>query len=342
MNEPVRQLNKAILTRLGLSKDSKITCMVFVSAQAAKRCMDLLSKSVTDGSKALCVHFSQPEEKTIDGFWALFYVVIYSTHHSTIASRYWRDSGDGISTRHAEFCLLWFEYLESKSSNRDFCTPPIKQLDSKSKLMRLGTSGFAEETAIKQDIANLAQSEQLGHGPAATSDIFLYPGGMSAISAVARALAGPYTRSGVAAFGYDIQRQRQQYTKLTVLYRYLYTETFNILESNWQGLITYPHGTPEDLDDLGALLESGLRIDALWTEVPGNPKLVTPDMHRIRQLADKHRFIVICDETVGTFINTDLLPYVDVLVTSLTKMYSGRCDVTGGRYHNNPISSFHT
>lgn len=342
MNEPVRQLNKAIHTRLGLSKDSKITCMVFVSAQAAKRCMDLLSKSVTDGSKALCVHFSQPEEKTIDGFWALFYVVIYSTHHSTIASRYWRDSGDGISTRHAEFCLLWFEYLESKSSNRDFCTPPIKQLDSKSKLMRLGTSGFAEETAIKQDIANLAQSEQLGHGPAATSDIFLYPGGMSAISAVARALAGPYTRSGVAAFGYDIQRQRQQYTKLTVLYRYLYTETFNILESNWQGLITYPHGTPEDLDDLGALLESGLRIDALWTEVPGNPKLVTPDMHRIRQLADKHRFIVICDETVGTFINTDLLPYVDVLVTSLTKMYSGRCDVTGGRYHNNPISSFHT
>lgn len=55
-------------------------------------------------------------------------------------------------------------------------------------------------------------------------------------------------------------------------------------------------------------------------------------MHRLRQLADEYDFLIICDETVGTFINTDLLPYVDVLMTSLTKIYSGFSDVLAGRY----------
>lgn len=55
-------------------------------------------------------------------------------------------------------------------------------------------------------------------------------------------------------------------------------------------------------------------------------------MHRLRRLADEYDFLIICDETVGTFINTDLLPYVDVLMTSLTKIYSGFSDVLAGRY----------
>ena len=40
--------------------------------------------------------------------------------------------------------------------------------------------------------------------------------------------------------------------------------------------------------------------------------------------------MVVCDDTVGTFANVDVVGKVDVLVTSLTKIFSGGCDVMGG------------
>lgn len=105
-----------------------------------------------------------------------------------------------------------------------------------------------------------------------------------------------------------------------------------VLKRHWSDFKLYSHATSEGLDELEASLQSGACVNALWTDLPGNPTLVTPDMHRLRRLADEYDFLIICDETVGTFINTDLLPYVDVLVTSLTKIYSGFSDVLAGRY----------
>ena len=66
--------------------------------------------------------------------------------------------------------------------------------------------------------------------------------------------------------------------------------------------------------------------------------LRTPDIRRIRTLADKYDFIVVCDDTVGTFVNVDILAEVDILCTSLTKMFSGACNVMGGSAVLNPRS----
>lgn len=115
-------------------------------------------------------------------------------------------------------------------------------------------------------------------------------------------------------------------------YSYLYGETATVLKRHWSDFKLYSHATSEELDELEASLKSGTCVNALWTDLPGNPTLVTPDMHRLRRLADEYDFLIICDETVGTFINTDLLPYVDILMTSLTKIYSGFSDVLAGRY----------
>lgn len=60
--------------------------------------------------------------------------------------------------------------------------------------------------------------------------------------------------------------------------------------------------------------------------------LITPDMPRLRRLANEHGFLILIDGTVGTFVNVDLLPYADVLMSSLTKMYSGYANVLAGRY----------
>lgn len=74
------------------------------------------------------------------------------------------------------------------------------------------------------------------------------------------------------------------------------------------------------------------RIIALHTEFPSNPLLRTADLPRLRQLADKHNFLIVVDETIGTFANVEILPYVDIAVSSLTKIFSGDCNVMGGRY----------
>lgn len=93
----------------------------------------------------------------------------------------------------------------------------------------------------------------------------------------------------------------------------------------------YGRGTAQELDELEALLKSGQRIRALFCEVPCNPLLESSDLLRVRALADEYGFVVACDETLGTFVNIDLLPYADVLMTSLTKIFSGASNVMGGR-----------
>jgi cystathionine gamma-synthase len=51
-------------------------------------------------------------------------------------------------------------------------------------------------------------------------------------------------------------------------------------------------------------------------------------MKYIRRLADhQYDFVVVCDDKVGTSVKCDLLPYDDVIVTSLTKMFSGEYNV---------------
>lgn len=95
-------------------------------------------------------------------------------------------------------------------------------------------------------------------------------------------------------------------------------------------MVLYGHCSTAELEALELSLQSGQEILAPSCEFPGNPLLQSPDMKYIRRLSDQYDFVVVCDDTVGTSVNCDLLPYVDVVVTSLTKMASGECNVMGG------------
>lgn len=53
-------------------------------------------------------------------------------------------------------------------------------------------------------------------------------------------------------------------------------------------------------------------------------------MQTIRRLADKYNFAVVVDETIGNLMNVNVLPHVDVVVSSLTKVFSGASNVMGG------------
>lgn len=116
------------------------------------------------------------------------------------------------------------------------------------------------------------------------------------------------------------------------LFRWPYSETPKCVEnSGYKRFLLYGQGSQEQLDRLSASLAEGRRISALFCEIPSNPLLHTPDLHRIRELADQYGFCVVCDETLGTYVNVDILPYVDVAITSLTKIFSGGSNVMGGR-----------
>ena len=126
------------------------------------------------------------------------------------------------------------------------------------------------------------------------------------------------------------------------LYRFPYIDTLKILQKWGPGCLFYGHGEDFDLVDLERRCQCGQQFLALFCEFPGNPLLKTPDLRRIRALADRYDFAVIVDETIGNFVNVHVLPYADVVVSSLTKVFTGECNVMGGSAVLNPQGRYYS
>ena len=122
-----------------------------------------------------------------------------------------------------------------------------------------------------------------------------------------------------------------------VVVRFPYTDTLKILEKWGPGCHFFGHGLDKDINELEALLEresqisTGPPILSLFTEFPSNPLLRCADLPRLRALADKYDFLIVVDETLGNFANVEVLPYADIVVSSLSKVFSGDANVMGGR-----------
>lgn len=106
-------------------------------------------------------------------------------------------------------------------------------------------------------------------------------------------------------------------------------------------MLFYGFCSTEEIDDLEKRLESGERYLALFTEFPGNPLLRSPDLERIYALSRRYEFAVVVDESLGNFINVNVLPFADVVVSSLTKIFSGDSNVMGGSAVFNPHGQFY-
>ena len=139
---------------------------------------------------------------------------------------------------------------------------------------------------------------------------------------------------GVSSFS----RVRHSADSVYVLsFSFPYTDTLKILEKWGPGCEHLGHGLDEYLPDLERLLESEetrhcpAGILALFTEFPSNPLLRSANLPKLRELADKYDFPIIVDETIASFANVNVLPYADVVVSSLTKVFSGDANVMGGR-----------
>ena len=124
-----------------------------------------------------------------------------------------------------------------------------------------------------------------------------------------------------------------------------YTDTLKILQKWGPGCYFFGKGLDSCLEDLENLCESHLEryranpssenpddlpILSLFCEFPSNPLLRSPNLARLKKLADKYGFFIVIDETVGGFVNVECLPFADIVVTSLTKIFSGDSNVMGG------------
>ncbi len=122
-----------------------------------------------------------------------------------------------------------------------------------------------------------------------------------------------------------------------------YTDSLKCLEKWGPGCHHFGHGLDDDIDELEKLLEresqqsTGRPVLMLLTEFPSNPLLRSADLPRLRKLADKYDFLVMVDETIGNFANVEVLPYADIVVSSLSKVFSGDANVMGGRYLPLPL-----
>ncbi|KAE8389071.1 pyridoxal phosphate-dependent transferase [Aspergillus alliaceus] len=300
--------------------------MVFSSAKAAQQCATTLKAASMRHSVVEVVEFvMSPASDLGDGtaYWAQFSATLFPDELWSEAMAFWRDTGAGISTRQAPFCLEELCYLESKSSNPAYQTssPCKRENQPSSQLHTSVRSTLASETAVKSYIAQLVTSEQPGQPLVQPGDVFLYPNGTNAIYLLSQMLASSKAEPTVVAYGW------------------LYPETVKALHRcAWTAYISYKYGTEEELDQLESMLASGRRIDALFCELPSNIKLSSPNIFRIQALAERYGFIIVCDDTVAGYVNIDVLPYVDVIVSSLTKTFSGASNVTGGGLVVNPGS----
>jgi cystathionine gamma-synthase len=169
------------------------------------------------------------------------------------------------------------------------------------------------DTALEQTLR-----ERLAAWSATSAELIsLHPSGMAAI---------------YAAFQCVTQRRPQG--KL-VMFGFPYTDTLKILQKYGADHVFFPRGDAEDLRQLEALLERET-VAGIFCEFPGNPLLNTPDLPALHVMSRTHGTPIVVDDTIGTSFNVKVLPYADLVATSLTKAVSGEGDVMAGALTINP------
>ncbi|KAL4945341.1 hypothetical protein BDV06DRAFT_209581 [Aspergillus oleicola] len=369
----IQELAGEIVPRFGNSETEAAT--LFPSINTARVCHSFIVSNISpeEAQKVRILEFAptQQLEKELTNISSLLSCVIYPKEYAKVAKQVWQHSGDGISSRRGEFCLGALRddlLVEKKSTTTESASqwihkgprryqgrgsinglgkgaaPPSQPQEGRESVQfieerfgrNLSTSLASQaKIAVRRRIAGvLTEDVELNEALEKTSeegrvaglqesDVFLFPTGMSSIFNSHRLLLKARGPLKSVCFGFP------------------YIDTLKILEKWGPGCVFYGRGASEDLDDLESRLAGGERFLALFTEFPGNPLLKAPDLKRIRALADKYEFAVVVDETVGNFLNINVLSHADIVVSSLTKIFSGDSNVMGGSAVLNPHGRYY-
>ncbi|PNS21258.1 hypothetical protein CAC42_1037 [Sphaceloma murrayae] len=353
--------------------------MLFPTRSTARRCADFLTSH--DPSHASAVHTLEfvpcPTKSPAETRYVLprICAVLYPKDMWPLAKSFWQHTGEGVSSRRAEFCEKAYAEgtMVEKSTTEE--GPRLKKGPRRyQRQVSIGgqdtdisgngahTNGHSEEQdparfveerfgrnlnldlaeqaklATRRRIAGVLskdmdlqdalqqpeETERARHTDGfSVDDVYLYPCGMNSIFQIYRAMTLARGESKSIMFGFP------------------YVDTLKILEKWGAGAQFYGHASSEELDDLEIRLQGGERFKLLICEFPGNPLLKSPDLKRIRKLANQYDFAIVIDETIGNFCNVNILPDADVIVSSLTKVFSGEGNVMGGAAILNPSGRYY-
>lgn len=349
-------------------------CLVFPSYKVAKRCRQFI-KDKSEGNvhvRILQLSTSEPvnDYERLTKVGTNIGVVFFPKSFFPLAKNYWQHSGEVISSRMGEYVLKelfendkdhyglkgnWKQALQaqkiqsrspsitaSRASGRSSDSQVNEEVEREfntfieQKYGRVLDFKFANEAkrALKRRICGkvdkendhgLEDIERLRRGKHLTpSDVYLCPSGMASIFFAHYSLLNISEAPGVS-----------------VCFGFPYTDTLSILKKFGPGVKFLGMGDDKSLDELEKELEGGLNIMALFCECPSNPLLKTPNLKKIKELGDKFGFAIVVDETVGNFLNIHVLPYADIVASSLTKVFSGDSNVLAGSLILNPSSRYY-
>ncbi len=147
----------------------------------------------------------------------------------------------------------------------------------------------------------------------AVDDILIATSGMNAVEA------------GIAAVD-TVQRPRGRSAWIQL--GWLYVDSTRLLEKARDA----KHHFVSDVRDLASverLLAAG-DIAGVFTEVPNNPQLETADIPALRALCDKYEAKLLLDPSSVGLATIDVLPFADIVVSSLTKYAGSEGDIMAG------------
>ena len=173
--------------------------------------------------------------------------------------------------------------------------------------------GSLAKTIIRERIARYVECSP--------EHVFLFPSGMSAIFNLFQILKELLPNRKSVQFGFP------------------YVDTLKIQQKFDMGVHFFPKGDEKDLHDLNECLSNN-PIVGIFCEFPMNPLMKSPNLEQLAYFAKKYKVPLIVDDTISTFHNIHIIPPADILVTSLTKFFSGAGDVMGGAIIIKPENSF--
>ena len=186
------------------------------------------------------------------------------------------------------------------------------------------TSNESSHSDLKRRVATLAKED--------VSNTFVYPTGMASITAAHRLL--------------KLTSNWNETPLRNIVFGFPYLDTLklNSRRELGGGTLFFGKGDETDLNKLEQTLRNGNeQFGGLFCEFPSNPLLRSPPLRKLRELADEFEFPIVCDDSISSFVNVDVLQEhgVDILCSSLTKQFSGSNSVMGGSLVLNSNGRFH-
>jgi cystathionine gamma-synthase len=301
-------------------------CLVLPTPEAAARCLVFLQQALY-GTKGLVDNAlvdttvttnSDDKIKIVSLANDTVHAVLFpaETLAGTEAKAYWQHTGEIVSSRRAEvaLCALGVEVKH--------ITPQLTA--SASTIVHHVATANCDSVfgKLQERIAKLTNVPP--------SHVHLVPSGMASIYMALRSSR-------------RLKMEKKANGGKSIVFGFPYLDTLKQCSRKELcpgGVEFFGKGLQDDLTKLEVMLQQDKQDEycALFTEVPSNPLLQTPDVNKLRELATDHNFALVVDDTIGNFSNINMLGEkgADAICSSLTKLFSGYGDVMAGSLVANP------